>query len=287
MDTIIYLYHGKEEERFVAEKWQQREYCLIRLGIPALLWQNLKKLELAAEEAEKFSGRQQEKQKWIKGLKTQVAPLLLELARWQVAVSFLGDNPDWTYCVYEEYLLEKIDVGMWWGIWRLPRFREYHAYVYVEELMKHATQEAYLVLGYAPCVPRIMREYATRMKRIEWILKPEQCTEAVWKFVEAFYEEYGLVIVIKQLEENESWIRVQPTSLCPVNVLDFTEEEKLSTYRIARGSVWLDMDSLEGKERRMEARCPQIGYFSLKKQWKQLQKDCGDLDTVGQNRYNT
>ena len=45
MDTIIYLFQSKEEENFLTEKWQESDYCLIRLGIPSLLWRNIQRLE--------------------------------------------------------------------------------------------------------------------------------------------------------------------------------------------------------------------------------------------------
>lgn len=329
MDTIIYLYHSREKEEFVTEKWQEKEYCLIRLGVPVLLWQNLKALEGMAEgekakrsvsqeavidpkkEKEQrrkkrrgFRKRKQkseedsvvmdperkareEEQERLKDLRNQLTPLLTELSELQTVLSLLGDNPHWIYCVYEDYLYERIDTGLWWDVWRLPLFEEYHSYIRVEELMQYATKESFVVLGCAPCVGRILRGHAARMRSVQWIMKPEQYTEAVQEFVEEFYEEYGLAITMKLLEEGEDWIRVRPSSVQPVNVLDFSGEEKLSVCDIAKGSVWLDMDSLEGKERRMEVRSPQIGYFSLKKQWKQLQKEPIYLDTIGQNRYNT
>lgn len=329
MDTIIYLYHSREKEEFVTEKWQEKEYCLIRLGIPVLLWQNVKALEgLVEGEKAKISilqeavvapkkdkkqrrivlrGFRKRKQKsenasvvadaeriaWeaeqarLKDLRNQLAPLLEELSELQTALPLLGDNPHWTYCVYEDFLYEKINTKLWREVWKLPLFEEYHSYIWVEELMQYATKEAFVLLGYAPCVGHILRGHAAQMRSAWWMLKPEQYTEAVQGLIEEFYEEYGLAITVKLLEEGEEWIRVRPSSVQPVNVLDFSGEEKLSACAIAKGSVWLDMDSLEGKERRMDVRSPQIGYCSLKKQWKQLQKEPSYLDTIGKNRYNT
>ncbi len=298
MDTIIYLYHSREENSFVTEKWQEKEYCLIRLGIPASLWQNLKALEKSLEEE-----KEREKQQRARGLfhrfdkgnrkrKQQTAeqtgrieqeklrPLLEELSEQQTALCLLGDNPHWTYCVYEDFLWDKIDTMLWREYWRIPVFCEYHDYIWAEELMQYAVRDTLLILGYAPCVGQLLRKHAVKLRSVRWILKPEQYTEAVQDFQDEFYEEYGMVIAIQVLEPGEEWVRVRPSAVTPVNILDFSGEEKLSACDVIQGSVWLDMDSLEGKERRMEGRSPQISYFSLKKQW-------AHLDTIGKNRYNT
>lgn len=343
MDTIIYLYHSREAQKYSIEKWQEKEYCLIRLGIPVPLWKNLHLLEQGLEEskdAERFedgvksgsgSGKATEsertlqksiKPKWFAGkkrkrkrqkleetlqaglaeqgtqltqekqeqrlrrqeerqkLQKEIKPLLDELSELQTALCLLGDNPHWTYCVYEDYLREKIDTKLWWECWKLPEFREYHEFVWAEALMQSATKDSFLILGYAPCVGTILNRHATKTRNVKWIMKPEQYTEAVQEFIEAFYQEYGLAISVQLLEEGEEWIRFRPSGVMAVNVLDFSGEEKLSACDVGKGSIWLDMDSLEGKERRIETRCPQIAYFSLKKQW-------SHLDTIHKNRYNT
>ena len=60
----------------------------------------------------------------------------------------------------------------------------------------------------------------------------------------------------------------------PVNVLDFTGEAYMAVSGAPRGSVWLDMCSLEEKRRRIEARGGGITYTSLKEMWKTVQKRC-------------
>lgn len=279
MDTIIYLYHGKETEKFCIEKWQEKEYCLIRFGIPSILWQNISTWEAEEKEEEnprkrKHGFRRSRKEKRI------LHPLLEELSVQQTALSLLGDNPHWTYCVYEDFLREKIDTGLWHECWKLPLFREYQDLIWAEELMKYGVWDSLFILGYAPCVTELLYKYAGKLRNVKWILKPEQFEEPVQEFVEEVYEEYGLVISLQLLEPNEHWASVRLKTAIPVNVLDFTGEEKVSAYDLAGGSVWLDMDSLAGKEWRMKTRNPQITYCSLKKQWAQL-------DTIGKNRYNT
>lgn len=302
MDTIIYLYHSREPRRFIIEKWQEKEYCLIRVGIPELLWKNLKTLEKCDKQSlqlhdkrmdRKARRRKRRKPAMVSKMaqaesvqrcenkeQQEAAVLLQELAELQTALCLLGGNPYWTYCVYEDFLFERIDTKLWRECWRLPGFAEYHETVWVEELLTYATKDAFLILGYAPCIGNILNRHAVKMRSVRWILKPEQYTEAVQQFIDTFYEEFGLVISLQVSEPGEEWVKLRPFSAAPINVLDFTQEEKLSACDVAKGSIWLDMDSLEGKERRMESRCPQIAYFSLKKLW-------SHLDTIGKNRYNT
>lgn len=268
MDTIIYLYHSTEIEKYCIEKWNERDYCLIRLGIPCNLWQNLKAWEEQAKKERK--GR--------KGFRRN--PLLEELSIQQTALSLWEDNPYETYCVYENFLWEKIDTKLWWKYWRLPQLQEYHDLIWAEELMQYGIWNSLLILGNAPCVTQLLYKYAGRLRTVKWILRQEQYTETLQDFLEDFYEEYGLMVDCQVLKPGEHWAAVRPKSVLPVTVLDFTGEEKISAYDLVAGSVWLDMDSLDGKEWRMKVRNPHIAYYSLKKQW-------ACLDTIGKNRYNT
>ncbi len=256
----------------MTEKWQEKEYCLIRLGVPALLWQNLRK-----KEGEEEQGEVQE----------NVRRLLGELPSIQTALRFLGNNPNWTYCAYEGILREKLDMEIWQQYWDIPEFAEYHVYPWVGMMMEQASCDRYLILGYAPCLGKILCGCAERLRSVTWYLLQEQYIQAVQNFVEDFYQEYGLAIELHVLGENESWVKIHPSSTASVNVLDFTGEEKLSACNVAKGSIWLDMDSLEGKSRRIETRNPQITYCSMKKLWKQRQKEPIRLDTINKNRYNT
>ncbi len=275
MDTIIYLYHSTAAENYCIEKWKEKEYCLIRLGIPGNLWKNLNAWEEQAEE-EGQKGRRS----FRRSENGHGNPLLEELAVQQTALALWEDNPYETYCVYEKFLWEKIDTKLWWKYWKLPQLQEYHDMIWAEELMQHGIWDSLLILGNAPCVTKLLYKYAGRLRTVKWILRQEQYTEALQDFLEDFYEEYGLMVACQVLEPGEHWAAVRPKSVLPVTVLDFTGEEKISAYDLVSGSVWLDMDSLDGKEWRMKARNPHITYYSLKKQW-------ACLDTIGKNRYNT
>lgn len=257
---------------------------MIRLGLPVSVWQNVKDWDkwLQEEKQERWERKSRCSKRKGKQLAEQqpLNGVWQELCEQQTALCFLGDHPYETYCVYERSLWEKIDTVFWREYWQIPHFREYHGSVWVEELVQHALCDSWLIIGYAPCIGTILRERATKLREVRWILKPQQYTEAVQEFLDELYEEFGMVIGVQILEPETEWYRVRLQTVSPVNVLDFSGEEKLSVCDVAKGSIWLDMDSLEGKQRRMEVRSPQITYISSKKLW-------ANLDTIGKNRYNT
>ena len=45
MNTIIYIYRGRDNANFKIEKLDETDYCLIRLGLPLPLWRYLKQLD--------------------------------------------------------------------------------------------------------------------------------------------------------------------------------------------------------------------------------------------------
>lgn len=218
---------------------------------------------------------------------------LIFMKELQTALGFLANNPYHTYCVYEDRLREKTGQELW-RHWEIPEFAGYREMVWAEPLMKYAVHDRLVILGCAPCLPEILCRRTKKTRSIKWTLRETEYTQELQDFMEDFYQEYGLAIEVHLLSAEQPWLRVRPASTVPVNVLDFSGEEKLSACDVAEGSVWLDMDSLEGKCRRMEVRNPGIQYYSLKKQWKEWQKDHFrgknapyHLDTPPKNGYNT
>ena len=69
-------------------------------------------------------------------------------------------------------------------------------------------------------------------------------------------------------------------------VLDFSDSDKVYGGGLPAGSVWLDFPASEEKERRVTSGCPQIRYFSMKKEWKDPRKALEYLDTISKNGYN-
>lgn len=315
MDTIIYFYHSRESEDFITEKWQEDDYCLIRAGVPPFVWQNCRKIkeeppqmtdDRASEETaqsglfwwwkhllrkRKPSGHDNAK-KTKEEMPSSCIPADLpgRVEEWHTALRLLCENRNRTYCIYEEFLRDKLatETGKrLWQHWDIMEFSDYREKKWVEKLMKHAAHGSYVIIGYSPCLPQLLYEHARKIRSIRWILEQEQYTRDIQDFLEDFYEETGLAVETQFPEEGQPMVRVRPASAVPVNVLDFSGEEKLSAGEMPEGSIWLDMDSLEGKNRRMEARNQKVLYVSLKKDWNQYQKAAIRLDTIGKSRYNT
>lgn len=207
---------------------------------------------------------------------------------WQTALRLLSDHPNQIACVYEDSLrreLEREDIrNLWCAHWNIPEFENFHEWKWVERLMEHVVHDRYVIVGDAPCVPELLYKYSRRMRSVRWLLLEQQYTEDVQDFMDDFYEETGLAIETELvLAENDMhpWVRMHLTAPYPVNIIDFSGEEKLSACGVPRGSIWLDMDSLEGKCERVEVRNPDIFYFSLKKEWKQRKSPYLQAKSVG------
>lgn len=292
MDTIIYFYHSQSAEEFITEKWQEDGYCLIRAGVPACVWKGLREMNRGAEREQKGAVRKRERRggKWFWPNRANRrsrrfrgeepgghGELSQRLGDWQTALCMLADNPDRRYCVYEDFLRRRLDTEegrtLWSARWQIPEFEDYRDSGWVELLMRRAVSDHYVIVGYADCLPELLYRRSRQMRSVRWILREGQYTDEMERFVGDFYEESGLALEIRLIGAEESWTRMRPFSAVPANILDCSGEERLSACDVAAGSVWLDMDAMDGKRRRIEARNPQITYFSMKKEWEQWKKN--------------
>ena len=170
-------------------------------------------------------------------------------------------------------------------------FRNYRDLFWVEQIMPYAVHADYQIVGYAPCIPRLLVRHARRIRSVCWILSKAVYTGQVQEFVEDYYEEYGLAITVHLCEPGEPLRKSPLTSDKPINILDFSGEERMSCVSIFPGSVWLDMDAMEQKARRIAIQKPEISYISLHKRWKSAtnttENPTNHLDTACKSRYNT
>ncbi len=153
-------------------------------------------------------------------------------------------------------------------------FRGYAQRFWVEQLLPQAVQPHFVILGMAPCLFEVIEACARRMKSLRWILPEEDCDEELQGFVEDFCTEYGLAIMLEPFGSAAALKRLRLVCGQPVNVLDFTGEAYMAVSDVPKGSVWLDMFSVEEKRRRIAARGGGILYVSLKEKWKTVQKRC-------------
>lgn len=172
--------------------------------------------------------------------------------------------------VAEEALLPLL----WQKHFQGDAFRSYAQQFWVEQLLPQAVQPYFIILGKAPCLFNVIEKCANRMKSLRWILPETDCDEELLDFVEDFCTEYGLAIMLEPLQGMAELKRLRLVCPQPVNVLDFTGEAYMAVSDIPKGSVWLDMFSVEEKQRRIIARGTGITYVSLKEKWKTVQRRC-------------
>lgn len=163
---------------------------------------------------------------------------------------------------------------LWQKHFQAEEFRGYTQQFWVERLLPRAAHPHFIILGTAPCLFDVIEKCANRMKSLRWILPETDCDEELLGFVEDFCTEYGLAIMLEPLQGAAELKRLRLTCPQPVNVLDFTGEAYMAVSDIPKGSVWLDMFSVEEKQRRIIARGTGITYVSLKEKWKTVQRRC-------------
>lgn len=181
-------------------------------------------------------------------------------------------EPEDCVCVYTDGAKAVLAGGgilakLWKNCWQMQELADYRTYGWVEPLLPYAVHPDYVLLGTAPCVPEAVRASARGMRSLRWILREKDCGGEEQDFVEEFYEEYGLAIIVQTVQGRNGFRSLCLEAAKPVCVLDFTDEVKFFWGGLAPGSVWLDFSSQEEKGRRMERLAPGISYFSMKKLW--------------------
>lgn len=317
MDTIIYVYlrreYGEADRRYHKQDFDMGMYRLVKVGVPRELWRILQEKEpeecgqraSAREEAlagkaalpgrtvlvgengfplkEKRTGRGWgrlgfgRKRKMRAVERSRQKRLLEEENCRQKFVEELLVDREHSYFVTDE----PVSLFKGWD------FRGYFEEEWVLYMMQHATLNHFVILGKAECIPQIILQYVRRMKSMRWVLLERQFGEEEQELVDMIYDEYGLAVEVRLLDEERDYHRMRLNCQVPTVLIDFCEEEKISGADVAKGSIWLDMTSSEVKRQRLEGRSEGIHYFSLKKEWKQPQKPPYQLDTTSKNGYNT
>lgn len=291
METIIYLYPMRNrngEKEYIRQDFAMQDYYLIRVGISVRL------LELC-------QGQMQEKNwEWNHGSPLQG---FREWVLWKLHVfrrrkeqreekellaHFLQDiweNKEESYFVCEK----PMPCFAGW------EFRDYFADKWVLHLLQYWEEAKrsgkdlsdMIILGQARCLSEILLSKVCRLKSLQWILPRRQYREEQQELVERLEEEYGLLVDVRILDTEDTFRQFRICCRKRAVILDFCEETRLLIADVAKGSIWLDLSSLEEKRRRIEERNTGIHYFSLKKEWKQPQIVPYYLDTTGKNGYNT
>ena len=195
----------------------------------------------------------------------------------------LTEDPDHTYVVCREPL------SFYFG----REFREYLQQEWIEHLLRYGEDGKgglrwpdMILLGRNPYLPYIMLRYAPGLRSVKWYLTDREYREDEDWLTEELEEEYGLIPKIRLLSGTEDYGKVRLQGTEPCVILDFCDIGKVYGGGLAAGSIWLDFPASEEKEHRVMTRCPQIRYFSMKKEWKDPQKALEYLDTISKNGYN-
>ncbi len=301
MDTIIYVCgkRGIDETELVKE--QRQGYRLLKLAIPFSMAGDLADLEKQRRETARDRGpgsraensgtqerciadcllaacllhpvqmyrQRRDMRRARRTYRQQERQWRQQLLLLQEGVLSRTASPYDSYLVYEDKLQFLEGSALWTEYFPLSEFRGWHEEEWVEELVPFGEHAHYLVLGYADCVGKLLLGLARRMKSLAWIVEDSRHTEQAQEIAEELCEEYGLAAALTVLEAGEGYKKIRPSAYMPVNVLDFSGEAHVSPP-LAKGSIWLDMDSMEEKERRLGKQGGNIRYFSLKKLWRQV-----------------
>lgn len=200
-------------------------------------------------------------------IQTQLAPLLDE---W-------GTNA----CIYAKRLQTQsdnakpdTDMGEAGSAWlpetlngKIPEFQGYQELCWIRRILPYAGQEHFLTLGTTDCIGRVFAELAPRAKSLLWIVPDYTYKAQVDDIAEMLFAEYGLAVDLRFLPEGAVFARIRIDGRYltkPLNVLDFTGEKYVPPLTLAPGSIWLDMASMEEKQRRIMSRRMAAEYISLR-----------------------
>lgn len=200
-----------------------------------------------------------------------------------------------TYLVYEDSFQKWLE-GVcyereWRRLWRTPMYEEYHDKENLRQMLEMVTshnmagnsfpKEAW-VFGYGPDMQEWLPWIAGRLRTLTFYM--EFVTKGFEGMLADAEEEFGLVPQIRLTAPGELRKR-RLRSTAPVLIIDYSGNEAISVAGISRGSIWLDMDSVESKRHGIEDRRTGITYISLKNIWKR--EMIQTLDTIGKFEYNT
>ena len=195
----------------------------------------------------------------------------------------LTEDPDHTYVVCREPL------SFYFG----REFRDYLQQEWIEHLLRYGERPGgypawpdLVLLGRNPYLPYVVLRYAARLQSMKWYLTEREYREEEEWLTGELEDEYGLIPEIRLLAETADYGRVRLQGTKPCVVLDFCDNEKVYGGGLAAGSIWLDFPASEDEEHRALVQCPQIRYFSMKKEWKDPRKAREYLDTISKNGYN-
>ena len=245
------------------------DYHLVRVSVARTEGMDKEQAELALTE--------------LKLTELKLTELKLTELKLREQLQELTEDPDHTYVVCREPL------SFYFG----REFRDYLQQEWIEHLLRYGERPGgypawpdLVLLGRNPYLPYVVLRYAARLQSMKWYLTEREYREEEEWLTGELEDEYGLIPEIRLLAETADYGRVRLQGTKPCVVLDFCDNEKVYGGGLAAGSIWLDFPASEDKEHRALVQCPQIRYFSMKKEWKDPRKALEYLDTISKNGYN-
>ncbi|MDR0963661.1 MAG: hypothetical protein LBM60_03495 [Clostridium sp.] len=158
---------------------------------------------------------------------------------------------------------------LWRSLWPYGTFYGYREPQYADLLLRETHCAHYLVLGYDPDLFTLLQPYLRRMKSLRFVLDyyPNDLDDQI----DTLYEEFGLTASARVLPASDDDHPYRSERIdCPLPsiVLDYSNETIFRGLSIAEGSVWIDMDAMDDKCRRMNEYHDNLTYLSLKKLWR-------------------
>lgn len=327
MDTILYFYSKKDVEKLskpYVEAISQNTFMLVKIGmdVEPFRWfiQLMPNKKIRPEMPDgvdrklkgldwinpKYHKERKQVREWVNSWNEYESAMDNLLFRCSMHVETLitnmvnellpyVDEYSQCYCIYEKSVKDVLygqnPVGLVWRkMWRAKEFTLYTEMPWVEYLIPSAVLNHFVIIGHSPCIPELLAQCADRMKSLRWVLEESYAkaqSEELEDFTENFYQEYGLAISMEYVQGENGFGKMQLACKEPSNILDFSGEDKISADELARGSLWLDMNSSEEKCRRFAQRDTGVEYLSLRKKWRNTPKRNNYLDTLDKNEYNT
>lgn len=213
----------------------------------------------------------------LSGVQAHMEKALGRLKQWY------GEEQNHAYLVYsppfEKWLIQNGFLKEWQEKWNLPFYQEYEEFYNLNFLLQEIGGGPWpkhlLILGNAPGVSEWLPKLARTMKTVTFCL--EEQPKEYERVRSCLLEEYGMLVKwVDSLNQYPDEAAL---------VLDYWGREKLYMWTVGRGSIWIDMTSMECRRRAVEDRDTGIRYISLKAFWREEMQQT--LDTANKIKYNT
>ena len=160
-----------------------------------------------------------------------------------------------------------------------------HLLRYGEDAVGHPLWPDVIVLGKNPFLSYVLLRYVAALRSVKWYLTDREYREEEDELTWELEDEYGLIPEIRLLPEAADYDRVRLEATAPAWCWILATAISLR-WRAGSGQRLAGFSGIGGKGTRVTSGCPQIRYFSMKKEWKDPRKALEYLDTISKNGYN-